>query len=546
MHIPRVVGTLEPDKGRFPLLEAGVDQGHRVWRHILRLGDRFERPQHRARLVGPPSLRQDVRPQREGLLFSPENRAAVVNASSADSCSPSCSSACPAHHVPDPELRVEDDRLPSVVERRTIVARLERDLRGQRGHHRRERVELACAARRQQRLAVATHLRQQRVPEPGELCAESRVELSAHAGSPTRRAGQSHSQHHFRYARANCASAVSGPARTARTAASRARGSTSEGDASPLMRLAASTRRDRRPGQRVVWIQLGGTRVVPDRLSVGRRRALILEVATPKVQVVCIGLCVCRRASVSRRPGERRSRICSAMAVLNSCCRPNSSSARGRRTGTTPVPGRARERVWPSRATGCPRSEGSSRRCSRRRALVRSRPRTSSSPCSARSRYRRRPPSAQDRSARATWPCPPRGPRRVLACGVATEVGERQHGERQRGAAGTLAAREADQMPTPIRSAATTRPNVSRIARQTQRGAASSGSMGITAVAEAAGSDRGHEGLAIVRTALRRLSAWSPRRRLGTDRIVRPPVAGSCQTEAACRAPTTSTVAMKR
>ena len=47
-----------------------------------------------------------------------------------------------AHHVSDPELRVEDDGLTGLFEGRAIVSCLERDLRGERGHQSTEGVEL--------------------------------------------------------------------------------------------------------------------------------------------------------------------------------------------------------------------------------------------------------------------------------------------------------------------------------------------------------------------------------------------------------------------
>ena len=66
-------------------------------------------------------------------------------------------------------------RLPSVVERGPIVPRLERDLRGQRRHHGRERIELPSTAHLQQRLAVASHLGQC-VSEPEMTVRGLRVE----------------------------------------------------------------------------------------------------------------------------------------------------------------------------------------------------------------------------------------------------------------------------------------------------------------------------------------------------------------------------------
>lgn len=64
---------------------------------------------------------------------------------------------------------------------------------------------------------------------------------------------------------------------------------------------------DRCPGQRVVWVELSGSSVVLDRTAVGRRRPLILEVATPKVQIVCIGalrLPARQRLQTARREAE--------------------------------------------------------------------------------------------------------------------------------------------------------------------------------------------------------------------------------------------------
>src|SRR4051812_1851436 len=88
-----------------------------------------------------------------------------------------------AHHVADPEARVDDDGLSRVLAGRGIVASLEGDLRRHRVMRCGEWVELARAAHEWQRLGVAARLRQQ-MSEHGLWPAAAAIESNR---SPQRR-----------------------------------------------------------------------------------------------------------------------------------------------------------------------------------------------------------------------------------------------------------------------------------------------------------------------------------------------------------------------
>ena len=130
MHIVRIVRAVQPFEDRLALTEACVHERHRVGRHVPLARNRVQRRQQRAGLTGAPDFRENVPPERDGLVVLAREPGCGRQGFQGQLVLTQLLVRLPAHHVPDPEFFVEDDRLPGEVESRGIVAGLKRDQAG--------------------------------------------------------------------------------------------------------------------------------------------------------------------------------------------------------------------------------------------------------------------------------------------------------------------------------------------------------------------------------------------------------------------------------
>ena len=188
------------------------------------------------------------------------------------------------HHVANPEFLVQRDGLAGVVERRLIIARLKRNLRRKGVGHRILRIELARATHGCQCLAVPPRLRE-RVAERRVRPRIPWIEIDR---PPECRLRRRPVPFEYPVQISKCVVSLGeigvgadGPLR----GVSGARPHLERSDVA-VDRAGRMCGCQRRPGQRVLWIERRRAFVVLDRLLGRRRRALVGEGETAKVLIV--------------------------------------------------------------------------------------------------------------------------------------------------------------------------------------------------------------------------------------------------------------------
>ena len=146
MNVARVVGFGEPLHHGLSITEAGMYERDRDRRHVALAGVRLQLSQHFSRFVEPAGLRKNVAPERGDLAVATREPRRVRERCQRKIGLTHLLVRLPQLHVPNPELRVDENGSPGVLDCGGVLASLERNLCRQCVGERLQWFELARAA----------------------------------------------------------------------------------------------------------------------------------------------------------------------------------------------------------------------------------------------------------------------------------------------------------------------------------------------------------------------------------------------------------------
>ena len=128
MHVPRVEAALQLLQCLISLAEPGVQERHRVGRNIPLARDGFQCIQHLPGFVRAPQFCQQVPPERYHLAVAAGEPPGVLQCIQRQIAVAQLLVGLPELKVSNQKLGIEDNGLPRELDRRRIVAGIERDL----------------------------------------------------------------------------------------------------------------------------------------------------------------------------------------------------------------------------------------------------------------------------------------------------------------------------------------------------------------------------------------------------------------------------------